>query len=140
MLGVITDLARAKRSNCRLRNLAIYAVCFNGIIAEISTSLTDLVVILNEDRFIDTAKIDRTIVHSTSSTLYPGAIPRYGWTNDIHIIFHANGTLCIGGTQHIGQAFFDQDLITTVEETSPYNTKTIEVKENADDYTFGDDL
>ncbi|KAG7443837.1 uncharacterized protein BT62DRAFT_921504 [Guyanagaster necrorhizus] len=59
------------------QQLAIPPICVNvsDLIAEISTSLTDLVVILNEDRFIDTAKIDRTVVHSTSSTLYPGAIP-----------------------------------------------------------------
>jgi uncharacterized membrane protein YgcG len=34
---------------------------------------------------------------------------------------------------HVGQLFFDQDLISAVEETSPYSTNTQELTTNADD-------
>ncbi|KAG4217878.1 hypothetical protein PC116_g33642 [Phytophthora cactorum] len=34
---------------------------------------------------------------------------------------------------HVGQAFFDQDLITAVELTAPYSTNTQELTLNADD-------
>lgn len=34
---------------------------------------------------------------------------------------------------HVGQVYFDQDLISVVEETDPYTTNTQELTENADD-------
>lgn len=34
---------------------------------------------------------------------------------------------------HVGQVFFDQDLITAVEATTPYSTNTQDVTLNADD-------
>lgn len=36
----------------------------------------------------------------------------------------------------MGQLFFDQDLITTVEATSPYSTNTQAVTKNAEDSIF----
>lgn len=36
-------------------------------------------------------------------------------------------------SSHVGQIFFDQDLITEVEKTSPYSTNTQSLTENADD-------
>ncbi|KAJ5825421.1 hypothetical protein N7474_002559 [Penicillium riverlandense] len=36
-------------------------------------------------------------------------------------------------TSHVGQLFFDQDLITKVEATSPYSTNTQDLTTNADD-------
>lgn len=58
----------------------------------------------------------------------------------IHLMVHANATLYSNGTlgndvssSHVGQAFFDQDLISAVELTAPYNTNTQELTENADD-------
>lgn len=36
-------------------------------------------------------------------------------------------------TSHVGQIFFDQDLISVVEETSPYSTNTQELTTNAED-------
>ncbi|KAG7443842.1 aromatic compound dioxygenase [Guyanagaster necrorhizus] len=59
-----------------------------------------------------------------------------------HMIVHENGTLFDNGTfssdgqQHIGQVFFDQDLITAVEATSPYANNTIAITENEDDRVF----
>ncbi|KKY22159.1 putative extracellular dioxygenase [Phaeomoniella chlamydospora] len=64
-------------------------------------------------------------------------------TNHIHILAHSpnastvypNNTL--GTNQltatHVGQLFFDQDLITQFEAAEPYATNTQEVTENADD-------
>ncbi|KAI1084210.1 aromatic compound dioxygenase [Whalleya microplaca] len=58
----------------------------------------------------------------------------------IHIMIHQNATLLANSTlgnnvsaSHVGQAFFDQDLITAVELTEPYNTNTQELTTNADD-------
>lgn len=36
-------------------------------------------------------------------------------------------------SSHVGQLFFDQDLITKVEKTSPYSTNTQDLTTNADD-------
>lgn len=36
-------------------------------------------------------------------------------------------------TSHVGQLFFDQDLITKVEKTSPYSTNTQDLTTNAED-------
>ncbi|KAH6662955.1 Intradiol ring-cleavage dioxygenase [Plectosphaerella plurivora] len=58
----------------------------------------------------------------------------------IHLMAHTNATLLANQTlgsenyaSHVGQAFFDQDLITEVEKVAPYSTNTQELTENADD-------
>ncbi|KAF8900611.1 aromatic compound dioxygenase [Mucidula mucida] len=57
----------------------------------------------------------------------------------IHIVAHQNGTVFDNGTyvsdavSHVGQVFFDQDLITAVEVTEPYASNTQELTTNADD-------
>ncbi|ETO82966.1 hypothetical protein F444_02948, partial [Phytophthora nicotianae P1976] len=57
----------------------------------------------------------------------------------IHILGTYNGTLLENNTysggyaSHVGQLFFDQDLISEVELTAPYNTNTQEVTANGDD-------
>ncbi|KAJ4347281.1 uncharacterized protein N0V89_011221 [Didymosphaeria variabile] len=58
----------------------------------------------------------------------------------IHLMVHTNATLYVNGTlgnnvssSHVGQAFFDQDLISAVELTEPYSTNTQDVTLNADD-------
>jgi protocatechuate 3,4-dioxygenase beta subunit len=58
----------------------------------------------------------------------------------IHLMVHTNATLYDNSTlgnditaSHVGQAFFDQDLITAVETLAPYNTNTQELTTNADD-------
>ena len=71
------------------------------------------------------------------ATLFPGHYT--GRTAHIHILSHHNGTVLPnstfqGGTiSHIGQLFFDQDLITQVEQTAPYNTNTQPLTTNAED-------
>ncbi|KAJ5103918.1 hypothetical protein N7532_004447 [Penicillium argentinense] len=71
-------------------------------------------------------------------TLFPGHYS--GRATHIHIIAHTqahvlpNNTLTGGTISHIGQMFFDQDLITKVEATSPYNQNTVAITKNADDH------
>lgn len=50
----------------------------------------------------------------------------------------ANGTLTGGTVSHIGQFFFDQDLIDDVEATTPYSTNTQALTTNAEDHVFGE--
>lgn len=71
-------------------------------------------------------------------TLFPGHYTSRA--THIHLMVHTNATLYVNGTlgnnvssSHVGQAFFDQDLISAVELTSPYNTNTQEITTNADD-------
>ncbi|KAK1487213.1 hypothetical protein CCUS01_03557 [Colletotrichum cuscutae] len=58
----------------------------------------------------------------------------------IHLMVHQNATLYSNNTlgnvitaSHVGQTFFDQDLISAVEAFAPYNTNTQELTTNADD-------
>ncbi|KAF5017803.1 hypothetical protein F66182_10243 [Fusarium sp. NRRL 66182] len=58
----------------------------------------------------------------------------------IHIMVHTNATLLANHTlgsenyaSHVGQSFFDQDLITQVETLEPYASNTQELTTNADD-------
>lgn len=71
-------------------------------------------------------------------TVFPGHYS--GRATHIHVIAHtqahklANNTITGGHIPHLGQLFFDQDLITKVEATYPYNTNTVSITENADDH------
>jgi protocatechuate 3,4-dioxygenase beta subunit len=59
----------------------------------------------------------------------------------IHVMVHTNATELANSTlgtasttaSHVGQTFFDQDLISLVEATAPYNTNTQDLTTNADD-------
>ncbi|KAI0009577.1 aromatic compound dioxygenase [Xylariaceae sp. FL0662B] len=71
-------------------------------------------------------------------TIFPGHYT--GRATHIHIMIHQGATLLGNATlgnnvtaSHVGQTFFDQDLITAVELTEPYNTNTQELTLNADD-------
>lgn len=76
----------------------------------------------------------------TFDTLVPGHYT--GRTNHIHVMSHlnatlnANNTLSGGAITHVGQMFFDQDLVTLVEATDIYSTNTQELTTNADDSIF----
>ncbi|KAL1694976.1 Intradiol ring-cleavage dioxygenase [Schizophyllum commune] len=72
-------------------------------------------------------------------TVFPGHYT--GRTTHIHVATHtaADGTVYPNGTyksetvSHVGQIFFDQDLITQVEALEPYNTNTQELTTNEGD-------
>ncbi|WVW79357.1 hypothetical protein I302_101325 [Kwoniella bestiolae CBS 10118] len=87
---------------------------------------------------------------ATFETIFPGHYT--GRATHIHVVGHANATLYSNGTIgtgasgsgnssaiHIGQLFFDQDLITEVEATSPYSTNTQDITENASDSIFAEE-
>lgn len=71
------------------------------------------------------------------TTLFPGHYTSRA--PHIHVLAHFNGTTYANGTygggyvSHVGQIFFDQDLITAVELNFPYSTNTQDLTTNADD-------
>lgn len=52
---------------------------------------------------------------------------------------NANETLSGGSVTHVGQMFFDQDLITLVEQEEPYASNTQDFTDNADDSILGEE-
>ncbi|TVY62321.1 hypothetical protein LSUE1_G007863 [Lachnellula suecica] len=77
------------------------------------------------------------------NTLVPGHYT--GRAPHIHVLAHFNGTTYANGTygggyvSHVGQVFFDQDLITQVEATSLYSTNTQELTLNSADAIFAEE-
>ncbi|CAH0021089.1 unnamed protein product [Clonostachys rhizophaga] len=70
--------------------------------------------------------------------IFPGHYS--GRTQHIHLMVHPNATERLNHTvedisaSHVGQVFFDQDLIDSVELLAPYNTNTQSVTKNAEDF------
>jgi protocatechuate 3,4-dioxygenase beta subunit len=70
-------------------------------------------------------------------TIFPGHYT--GRATHIHVLSHLNATLNTndtltdGSITHVGQMFFDQDLISLVEAEEPYASNTQELTINADD-------
>lgn len=65
-----------------------------------------------------------------------------GRANHVHILAHTEGSWSLlanntitGGTttSHVGQLFFDQDLLSLVEATAPYSTNTAQHTQNSED-------
>ncbi|PYH87722.1 aromatic compound dioxygenase [Aspergillus ellipticus CBS 707.79] len=79
----------------------------------------------------------------TFDTLFPGHYS--GRTTHHHLVAHLdvtvleNNTITGGTVAHIGQLFWDQDLINDVEDTYPYNTNTVTLTTNAEDRVFSDE-
>ncbi|OBT53214.1 hypothetical protein VE04_05943 [Pseudogymnoascus sp. 24MN13] len=67
----------------------------------------------------DASNIDATFLRGLQATDENGVL--------------SNNTYTGGTIAHIGQFFFDQDLITEVEALSPYSTNTIAITTNAED-------
>jgi protocatechuate 3,4-dioxygenase beta subunit len=101
----------------------------------------------------DTSNLDKTFsrgIQKTDAdgvaqfkTMFPGHYS--GRATHIHVIAHtqahklANNTITGGHISHIGQLFFDQDLITKVEATYPYNTNTVSITKNINDHVVIDE-
>lgn len=75
---------------------------------------------------------------ATFKSIFPGHYT--GRATHIHIMVHTNASLLANKTlgndiyaSHVGQAFFDQDLITAVEKTSPYSSNTQDLMLNSKD-------
>ncbi|KAI5925504.1 Intradiol ring-cleavage dioxygenase [Camillea tinctor] len=75
------------------------------------------------------------------TTKFPGHYD--GRATHMHVVVHTdateqrNGTITGGKIPHIGQLFWDQDLITEIEALSPYNENTADITLNANDHVFG---
>ncbi|KAK1997771.1 aromatic compound dioxygenase, partial [Colletotrichum falcatum] len=99
----------------------------------------------------DTGNINKTFLRGIQLTdddgvaqfesIFPGHYT--GRTNHFHLLVHTNATLfannTLGGassSSHVGQAFFDQNLISAVESVAPYNTNTQKLTTNAEDLIF----
>ena len=72
------------------------------------------------------------------NSLFPGHYT--GRATHIHVMVHTNATLLANHTlgnevyaSHVGQSFFDQDLITEVEKNEPYASNTQELTTNDED-------
>ena len=70
-------------------------------------------------------------------SIFPG---HYGGrATHVHVVGHvdatllSNGTITGGSVAHIGQMFFDQELIAKVEALEPYNTNQVEITTNEED-------
>lgn len=96
----------------------------------------------------DTSNIDKTFLRGIQETdddgvaqfetIFPGHYTSRA--THIHILIHTNVTVYENGTlgnevqaSHVGQAFFDQDLIYEADTISPYSDNTQEITTNADD-------
>ncbi|KAI9149124.1 Catechol 1,2-dioxygenase 1 [Paramyrothecium foliicola] len=103
----------------------------------------------------DTTNINKTFLRGIQKTdsdgvaqfesLFPGHYT--GRATHIHVLVHTNATLQANQTlgmenyaSHVGQAFFDQDLISAVEELEPYAGNTQELTTNAEDSIFGEEV
>ncbi|KAK0226399.1 extracellular dioxygenase [Armillaria fumosa] len=98
----------------------------------------------------DLSNVDKTFLrgiqptnqegHASFETVFPGHYS--GRATHFDVVIHSQGTVFGNGTftapsvHHIGQIFFDQDLISIVEATSPYNTNIIEITTNSVDQVF----
>jgi protocatechuate 3,4-dioxygenase beta subunit len=113
-----------------------------------STGVYSGVVASSNGQISDTENINKTFlrgIQKTDSdgvaqfeTIFPGHYTSRA--SHIHVLVHQNATVYCNGTlgnsvvsSHVGQAFFDQDLISAVELLAPYSTNTQELTENADD-------
>jgi protocatechuate 3,4-dioxygenase beta subunit len=99
----------------------------------------------------DASNLDNTALRGLQKTdedgvasfrsIFPGHYS--GRATHIHVVGHvnasllSNGTITGGSVSHVGQLFYDQDLITEVEATYPYNTSTVDITLNSADRVFG---
>ena len=73
-------------------------------------------------------------------TIFPGHYT--GRTVHVHVMVHTNaevhenGTIIDTSPSHVGQLYFDQDLITSIRAESPYSTNTQQLMQNSADYVL----
>lgn len=95
----------------------------------------------------DASNLDKTFSRGIQKTdadgvaqfksVFPGHYA--GRATHVHVVTHVgahalpNNTVTGGNVAHIGQLFFDQDLISAVEATYPYNTNDISITKNTAD-------
>ncbi|KAL4893605.1 Intradiol ring-cleavage dioxygenase [Aspergillus ambiguus] len=76
-------------------------------------------------------------------SIFPGHYD--GRSTHVHVVAHVgayalpNNTIAGGNVAHIGQLFFDQDLISAVEANYPYNTNNVTITKNTADHVIQDE-
>ncbi|KAL4909647.1 hypothetical protein BDW74DRAFT_186173 [Aspergillus multicolor] len=101
----------------------------------------------------DASNLDKTFLRGIQKTdsdgvaqfksVFPGHYS--GRATHVHVVAHVgatvlpNNTLTGGNAAHIGQLFFDQDLISEVEALYPYDTNDVAITKNADDHVVQDE-
>ncbi|KAG1700759.1 hypothetical protein DVH05_011618 [Phytophthora capsici] len=111
---------------------------YSGVVASGNGDTSDASNI-NNTALRGLAPTDKDGIVSFTST-FPGHYT--GRTTHIHILGSYNGTVLKNNTYaggvgvHVGQIFFDQDLIAKVEATGVYATNTQELTLNADDMIY----
>lgn len=103
----------------------------------------------------DETNIDKTWLRGIQKTdsdgvaqfesIFPGHYT--GRATHIHVMVHANATLLANKTlghdnyaSHVGQAFFDQDLIEAIDQLAPYSSNTQQMTDNSDDSILGEEV
>ena len=115
-----------------------------------STSVYSGVVASGNGDNTDSSNLDATFLRGLQptdsdgvaqfQTRFPGHYT--ACTNHIHVLVHFDGDYIRQGTygggyvSHVGQLFFDQDLITEVETVTPYSTNTQDQTTNEEDGIF----
>lgn len=111
---------------------------YSGVISDGNGNTADLT---NLDKMFlrGVQKTDKEGV-VTFETVFPGHYS--GRATHHHMVAHLNAsvlpnnTLSGGTVSHITQLFWDQDLISAVEATYPYNTNNISITANSEDRVF----
>ncbi|ATY66909.1 extracellular dioxygenase [Cordyceps militaris] len=113
-----------------------------------STGVYSGVVANGNGNSADASNIDNTALRGIQATdtdgvaqfqsIFPGHYT--GRATHIHVMVHTNATLYANQTlgndvyaSHVGQAFFDQALITAADKISPYSGNEQQVTENSED-------
>ena len=108
---------------------------------------------MNGDGYDDQSNADRTYHRGLQqldadgaaqfTTLFPGHY--VGRASHIHIMLHMNAVAHDNDTvmdltaAHVGQMYFDQDLISEVEKVDPYTQNQQPLTTNEEDYILGDE-
>ncbi|KAF2137393.1 uncharacterized protein K452DRAFT_321813 [Aplosporella prunicola CBS 121167] len=96
----------------------------------------------------DTANVNTTFLRglqktdadgvATFESVFPGHYSGRATHHHMVVFTNAtvlpNNTLTGGNAAHIGQIFWDQDLIYEIEATAPYNTNDVDITTNAEDH------
>lgn len=113
-----------------------------------STGVYSGVVANGNGNSADASNLDATFLRGLQSSDADGVVtfdsvfPGYysGRTTHIHILGHLNATIAknntlaaLGQIAHVGQLFFDQDLLTQVTTVAPYSTNNQSTTLNEDD-------
>ena len=133
LLTTMSSLADGMSRNCNATGV------YGGVVEEGNGNSADLSNInATFLRGVQKSDADGTV---TFESVFPGHYAQRATHHHMVVLLNAtllpNGTLSGGTYAHIGQFFWDQDLITKVEATWPYNTNNISITLNSEDRVFG---